>query len=398
MQAAVMRPHPISLLCFLAFACSTQSSTKTAKDVSGAAPDAAAPGADLASDSVEADAPPAPDDVSDDPGTLDVPPPGPVPGVDAELTPFDATPIYFAGEDNKRSVDSTAAFPEEGTYASIALDLELSCPSGGCDPWDRRGSLGVVTAVGADGAPDTVVEVARFITPFGVGMSGTFDLTDLRPLLKGTVTLRAFIDTWVGPGSQYGDGWLLSAKFRLTGGIPARVPLAVVPIFTERSVVYGDPDRPVGHFAPAFTAAVPVGTTAVALRSFITGHGQGNAANCAEFCGKEHTFVVGGTPTSTLLWRDDCVSTAAPKQQGSWQYPRAGWCPGANVHPWTFDVALGADQTALTVGYAIEPYENTCRPNTEKCTGCAFGNPCEYDGGMHTEPFFQLSTLLIAYQ
>ena len=36
----------------------------------------------------------------------------------------------------------------------------------------------------------------------------------------------------------------------------------------------------------------------------------------------------------SVLGADDCATTAAPGQQGTYQYSRAGWCPGAMVEPW----------------------------------------------------------------
>src|SRR5512132_1101528 len=162
---------------------------------------------------------------------------GPIAGADAMVTAFDKTPVYFAGEDNKRTVDATASFPATGAYEKIILHLALDCPAGGCDPWDRLGTLGVVTAKGSAGAPDTVIEIDRFMTPYHVGMQWDLDVTDLRPLLSGDITVRGFIDTWVGPGSQHGDGWLLSARFEMKGGIPAALPVAVLPVWTMRSAV-----------------------------------------------------------------------------------------------------------------------------------------------------------------
>ena len=50
-----------------------------------------------------------------------------------------------------------------------------------------------------------------------------------------------------------------------------------------------------------------------ALRTFVTGHGQGNADNCAEFCGKTHTLTAGKTPHAKMIWRTDCATTAAPE-------------------------------------------------------------------------------------
>jgi hypothetical protein len=322
----------------------------------------------------------------------------PTPGEDAVVTPFDKTAIYFTGSDNKRIVDMPASFPKTGEYSRIMLHLALECPSGGCDPWDRFGSLGVVTAKGTDDQPDTVIEVMRFITPFHVGASWDLDVTELRPLLSGEVTMRAFIDTWVGPGSQYGDGWLLSASFEMTGGIPEKIPTAVVPVWIQRNAVYGDPAKPLADSVPAQSLALPKGS-AYALRSFVTGHGQGNANNCAEFCSRTHTITAGSTPYSQEVWRTDCKTTAAPNQQGTYQYSRSGWCPGADVKPWVLDVTSDVSSAAeATFAYEIEEYENTCRPDASTCSGCTLGTSCDYDGGAHTEPYFAISTALIAYR
>lgn len=321
-------------------------------------------------------------------------------GADTTVTPFDKTPIYFTGSDNKRTVDSQVSFPSAGTYEKITLHLTLACPSpGGCDPWDRFASLGVVTSKGQDGGPDTVIEIARFITPYHVGADWEIDMTELRPLLSGDVMLRAFIDTWVGPGSAYGDGWLLTASFEMKGGLPAAEPIAVIPVFPLTYVPYGDPAKPIPQSLPAATVSLPADTKSVLLRSFVTGHGQGNANNCAEFCSRDHTLTVGQSPHTQTIWRTDCATTAAPNQQGTYQYSRAGWCPGATVNPWSVDITSDvAGQASVEVEYSVQDYENTCRPDANPCTGCTLGSGCEYDGGSHTEPNYQVSAVLIAFR
>lgn len=315
-------------------------------------------------------------------------------GTDSTVTAFDATPIYFTGTDNKRKVDAQVAFPTEGTFDRITLHLSLSCPSNKCDPWDRFGSLGVTS----DPTKDPTIEIYRFVTPYAVGATWDLDVTDLRPLLSGALTLRAYIDTWVGPGSQYGNGWLLTAKFDFHGGVPAKLPIAVLPVFPLGDVAYGDPARPIPMQLPASKLTLPAGATSYALRSFVTGHGQGNAANCAEFCGKTHTFTAGANAHAQKIWRTDCAKTAAPGQQGTYQYSRAGWCPGADVRPWIEDVTADVAGGALSIGYDAEAYENTCRPDATTCAACTLGSTCPYDGGNHTEPHFSVSSLLIAYQ
>lgn len=320
-------------------------------------------------------------------------------GVDTTVVGFDKEPVYFAGEDNKRIVDKAITFPAEGTYESIVLHLALSCPSGGCDPWDRVGSLQIVVAEGVGDAPDTVIELSRFVTPYKVGGAWDLDLTGLRPLLKGDVTLRGFIDTWVGPGSPYGDGWLLSASFEMKGGTPARLPISVQPVWTATYVPYGDPAKPIAGVATPSTLELPAGATSFELRSFVTGHGQGNLENCAEFCSKDHAMTVGGVAHTQTIWRDDCATTGVKGQQGTWKYSRAGWCPGADVRPWTIDVTADlAGKTSAEIAYDVETYDNTCRPDATTCAGCTLGTGCEYDGGSHTEPNFQISAALISYR
>lgn len=321
-------------------------------------------------------------------------------GEDTTVETFNKTHVYFTGSENKRSVDVDATFPAEGTYASIVLHLTLECPSGKCDAWDRFGTLGVVTKKGDKPENDTVLELARFMTPYAVGGAWDFDVTDLRPLLKGPLTLRTFIDTWVGPGSPYGNGWLVTASFEMKGGTPEREPIAVLPIWTMHSGAYGDPAKPLSTSFPPQKLTPPSGSTAFALRSFVTGHGQGNLENCAEFCAREHTLSVSGTAYKQKVWRTDCATTTVPGQKGTYKLSRAGWCPGADVRAWTVDITpdVKGRPDQVTIAYDVQAYENTCRPDAATCAGCTLGTDCKYDGGNHTEPVYYVSSVLIAYR
>ncbi|HVV85740.1 MAG TPA: peptide-N-glycosidase F-related protein [Kofleriaceae bacterium] len=320
--------------------------------------------------------------------------PAPAPGTDTTVTALDGTHVYFTGTDNQRVVDVPVTFPAAGLrYSQVTLRLGLRCPSpGGCDAWDRLGHLAILEPAAGGGDP-TELELARFITPYKVGGAFTVDVTDLQRVLEGPQTVRVFIDTWVGPGSPYGAGWLVDAAFDFVGGLPAHDPVAVVPLWAPQRLVYGDPARPIDVAA---TVQVPAGVTSSRVRAFVTGHGQGNADNCAEFCSRDHTITVGATPTTATIWRDDCATTAVPGQQGTWQYARAGWCPGAMVTPWTIDAPAAAGP--LTVRYGVEAYENTCRPDAPTCSGCTLGTSCPYDGGTHTEPGWEQSAVLVLYK
>src|SRR4051812_5949336 len=50
-------------------------------------------------------------------------------GSDVTVSPFTRTPIYFTGDDNKRTVDASASFPKDGTFQKIILHLSLDCPN-----------------------------------------------------------------------------------------------------------------------------------------------------------------------------------------------------------------------------------------------------------------------------
>ncbi|MCX4246070.1 peptide-N-glycosidase F-related protein [Paraliomyxa miuraensis] len=320
------------------------------------------------------------------------------PGPDTSVAAFDGAHVYFLGDDNMRSIDVEVEFPPAMFgYESVTLELGLRCPNGLCDWWDRFGNIAVVEDAGTE--QERVIEVARFITPYRVAGEWSIDVSALRPLLSGPRTLRVFIDTWVGPGHANGDGWLVDARFDFVGGVPAELPVEVIPLWPYAEATIGDPMLPVdGQLEPTM-AEIPDWASRVELRSVITGHGQGNLDNCAEFCGLTHGYLVGNAAVQRLVWRDDCADNPIDNQQGTWTYPRAGWCPGADVIAWVEDVTGGVSPgDAVQVLYDLSDYENTCRPDSPVCMGCALGTGCDYDGGAHTPPVIKMSAMLVVYR
>jgi hypothetical protein len=334
-----------------------------------------------------------------------------VPGADASITAFNQTLICFgsgASGPCSRTVDTQVTFPATGTFSNITLHVTLNCPPDGCDPWDRVGSIDIVTPPASAGGAETLTELARFVTPYNI-VAGTnkppawdIDVTELRPLLAGTITVRGFIDTWSpqGNAAANGGGWWLGATFEMTGGTPAKEPIAVVPIWVWKTtgkeptqIAYGDPSNPIPSSLPTQNVALPPGATSFGVRSIITGHGQANLDNCAEFCAKDHTWQVGSTPNTATVFRTDCANFPS---SGTYTYSRAGWCPGANVIPWDFDVTsqVGSGGT-VPITYSVTAYTNTC--NGTDCSGCG-GGTCAYNGGSHTPPFYYVQSLLIAFK
>ena len=327
--------------------------------------------------------------------------PPPEPGDDLSVSAFAAEHIYFVGGDdgNHRQADVDIEFPaaDQG-YEAVALELSLHCPEdGGCDHWDRFGSLGIVE--NARREDERVVEVARFIAPYRVEGTWTLDVSHLRPLLTGPVTMRVFIDTWVGPGHAQGAGWLVDARFDFTGGVPSPRPVAVLPIWPRVSFEIGNPAQDPPQTVEPEEVEVPPGVDALSLVTIITGHGQGNLDNCAEFCQHNHGYLVGGTvPVQRTIWRDDCGDNPIDDQQGTWTLSRAGWCPGMDVTPWIEDVTEAwVPGRPLTIEHAMTEYANTCHPDSPDCGGCALGTGCDFDGGNHTPPRIEMSTHLVAW-
>jgi Peptide-N-glycosidase F, C terminal/Peptide-N-glycosidase F, N terminal len=320
------------------------------------------------------------------------------PGPDVSVTAFEGAHVFFLDGQNQRQIDVELELPAAGLgYESATLELALRCPDGACDWWDRAAYIGVVEGAGTE--TERVIEVVRFMTPYRVEGAWSIDVSGLRPLLSGTRTLRVFIDTWVGPGHANGNGWLVDARFDFVGGVPAELPVEVIPLWAYSEATVGDPALPVDGQLEPVTVGIPAGASRVELRSIITGHGQGNADNCAEFCQLAHGFLVGTTAVQQTVWRDDCADNPINNQQGTWMYARAGWCPGADVIAWVEDVTAGVvPGEDVEVIYDLSSYENTCRPDAPMCMGCALGTGCEYDGGSHTPPVVKMSAVLVVYR
>lgn len=313
--------------------------------------------------------------------------------------------------ENQRIVDATAELPEAGPWRRIYLQVNVECPADGlCDWWDRGATISLV-----DG--DEVIELARHMTPYRRGMCFTADVTNLASRLRGTKTIRSFIDTWVGPGHSNGSGWRVTTRFVFHPGQPedpSAIPAEVIPLWNnnaeDRLVEVGDPDTSLADQLPPRQVAVPADATGAALLFHVTGHGQGNLDNCAEFCELTHRVAIGEDHVDLTPWRDDCSENPIDDQQGTWIYDRAGWCPGAWVIPHTIDISdritPGQD---LSLAYDIvdgqgQTYVNSCRPGAggpeNTCTGCATnaaGN-CDYNDSGHTAPYHRVGVQLLIFR
>lgn len=304
--------------------------------------------------------------------------------VDTTITTFNQVHQTFGNGLNTRTVVDTFYFPSDlSDYSAISINIQLDCPSGGCDPWDRFANLKIVHQGEA-------FEIARYMTPYGKGCGWTVDLSDYRSMLTDTVILSSFIDTWVNPA------WLVSYDFTFTAGTPNYEYIKVTNLWNDENVVYGDTTKPISldsvyHYISPFTSET-------FIRVVNTGHGQGNTDNAAEFSQKTHKIYVDDVNLySHLLWRSDCSDNpGCSNQAGTWTYNRANWCPGKAVDVEDFD--LTSDVTAgelVKFEYELENYFNQCSPNTDACIQGTTCTDCNYNYNGHTQPHYKIHIQLL---
>ncbi|TAH42299.1 MAG: T9SS type A sorting domain-containing protein [Bacteroidetes bacterium] len=285
-----------------------------------------------------------------------------------------------------RTVVDTFFFPEDiSMYSEIKLRVTLSCPTGGCDPWDRFANVSVFHEA-------EWYEIGRYITPYGKACGWLLDVSDYRLMLTDTVIIKSFIDTWTNPG------WLVKLDFEFTLGIPVYENIQIENLWYTENLVYGDANNP--SVLPVISKTIDVDALAVKFKMVNTGHGQGNTDNAAEFSQKTHSLYIDGFLANThLLWRADCATNPCSPQSGTWQYNRAGWCPGADALPVYFDLTsvVSPGQT-IDLDYRLQNYVNACSPANPGCVTGSTCADCNYNYNGHTEPHYKISGQLITYK
>lgn len=252
-------------------------------------------------------------------------------------------------------------------YEQILMHIDVSCPSAGCDPWDQPAK---VTARTDDGE----FEIARYITPFGIACGGwTVDVTDFKSVLAGGADYTSFIQVW-GP-----SGWLATIDLELIEG-DSRKYSKITHLWNDDYQVYGDPD--ISYDLEAISVVAEESTQESHIRMTISGHGQGNTGNAAEFFNVNHTLMVDQSVEEVHnLWKADCNTNSCANQLGSWLFPRAGWCPGQEVQPRIFNTTDAISTSGTMVDYVLQDYTNLLN------TG--------YNNSGHTEPHYRIHSFFV---
>jgi len=292
------------------------------------------------------------------------------------------------------TINQDFTFPSDvSLYNQITMEIALTCPAGGCDPWDRYAHIKLVTLGGEK------LEIGRYVTPYANDWcSWTIDVTEYREHLTDVVSLESFIETWSG-------GWDLTLDFHFFIGTPAYPYVAVQNLHTDYYMNYGDTLFNDIDIASR-NVFVPANAEKVVFRITNTGHGQGNTQNAAEFSNMTHAIHVDSVEVAAQhLWNSDCNVNPCSPQSGTWQYSRAGWCPGQEIQGDDFDITSSTTPGEYSVwDYVLQPFFNDCSPyNINVNTGglnCISGvtcADCNYNSNGHTEPNYKISMQAIFY-
>jgi hypothetical protein len=251
-----------------------------------------------------------------------------------------------------------------GAFDSISAKLQVTCPPGGCGPWDRVAKVEAKTHEGV------WFEMIRYITPYGVACGHTLDVTDFMSALQGKITFRVSSET-------FDNGFSYKLNFDYHAGTPDYPYTKISPVWHE-TFPFGDP----ANLTPVDpkTVSFPENAEASKFKLVSSGHGWGanNTSNAAEFFETTHFIHIDNAPAfGHYNWQvcnpnpDGCQP-----QNGTWFHNRAGFCPGA-ISPWfDFDMTNQIAKGSILLDYILDPnYQDECHPNNPNCiTGVTCDN------------------------
>ncbi len=245
----------------------------------------------------------------------------------------------------RTSATLPASFGRGRIVAMVSIRPEVKNDREVYDRYDRAGNI----RLAVDDGPD--VEIVRFMTAYGGPTNYEVDVTHLAPLLHGTKTFRAFIDTWVSPA------WRIDFSLRSVPGDSIPTPSWATSVYYQEN--FNREERGGGDSA---TVTVPAGLERVVLRYVTTGHCT-DGRDEDEFVSKANVISVDGVVVSRFHpWRTDCRRFrelnpyCARWTDGSWSsdYSRSGWCPSQVVEPVEMDLTDHLTTGTHTIRFVVE--------------------------------------------
>lgn len=240
----------------------------------------------------------------------------------------------------------------------VKLRCDLNSPEGDCGDWDVFANVRI-----KDPLTQQWFELGRYITPYNVDNSqrGTrgfeFDVTDFKSLLTGEVELEIYIETWTKD-----DGWLVSVDFDYIHGTPDYPYYAITPLINKAGGTFEIEYGKGNDYTPLLHVEIPKNSEEIKLRTIISGWGHSlpygsEGTACAEWCYQTHYIQINGQNTfKHYLDTLGCSQNPVQPQNGTWQYERAGWCPGMEVPVREDVLPQEFAGNSFTFNYAFEPY------------------------------------------
>lgn len=196
-------------------------------------------------------------------------------------------------------------------------------------------------------------EIARYITPYGIGLSlgdgftWVYDVTDYIGLLQDSVD--------ISNGNQQE---LIDVKFAFIHGTPmAEVEELTRPWGQSGSKSYSALDTD-GALEPVDVDVHP-NAEHFKVKTRLTGHGHqssnGNYPHCCEWKDNEHYLRVNGSQHAAWhIWQThDCALNPVYPQGGTWPGAREGWCPGDVVKDNDFMITERVSGNTVNLDYDI---------------------------------------------
>jgi hypothetical protein len=306
---------------------------------------------------------------------------------DMVVTAFDGDLVVAPGI---QSNHGEYAFPTHvNAFNGINLHYLHNCVNGACDNYDRVGYCRVKNYRGE------WVELYRYITPFGVQCVDDLDVSDFTTVLQGLVEFELYTQTWNG------SGYNPTALFEYTKGTP-EYPYVDMQELWFGSYSFGDYDNPCP--VPTRTVGFAPNVEKASLRLVTTGHnwssgtnGNYNTGNAAEFYEATHNIKVNGSVVYTQhLWQNCNPNPAGCQpQNGTWTYPRSGWCPGSFGTVWNFNLDNYIANGSADLTYEFDPtYIDECHPNFPDCVTGQNNCPNCQDSD---NPILRVSGKLVTY-
>jgi len=236
-------------------------------------------------------------------------------------------------------------------YKTLKCDEQTKKDSFPCGEWDYSTFTLLYIPIG-----DTIeiYELENYVTPYGMGidLNGNcgwtyiYDVTDYAPLLRGSVEISS--------GNQQE---LLNMKFFFVEGVPSRDVISVENLYPWDSYKYEY--IAVDSVMQPFELILDPKANGFMLRARISGHGHHGPRNCCEWASKTHTYYANEDVLFRWnIWKN-CGDNPIYPQGGTWQFDRAGWCPGTPVDTYDFELTNKVDPgDTIMFDYGIEMYKD----------------------------------------